>query len=116
MKNIQDLSNIEVEFKDISARIKQLRVNERYSQEALSEILGYSSSYLYQIEAGLRKLSVTSLVRIALFFNVSLDYLITGKEKDAEDDKLGTLIKTFSAEQRDNIYTAITSITDPLNK
>lgn len=40
MKNNQDLSNIEVEFKDISARIKQLRVNERYSQEALSEILG----------------------------------------------------------------------------
>ncbi len=109
MRRIQHIDTFEVDFNKISERIKQLRINSGYTQEILSEKVGYSPSYVYQIENKLRKPSVSSLTKFSLFFGVSLDYLVTGYTRP-DADNLDLLLNTLSAEQRENIYVTIDSL------
>ncbi len=109
MRRNQHIDTFEVDFNKISERIKQLRINSGYTQEVLSEKVGYSPSYVYQIENKLRKPSVSSLTKFSLFFGVSLDYLVTGHTRP-DADNLDLLLNTLSAEQRENIYVTINSL------
>ena len=93
----------------IGKRIKTLRLSHKLSQEKLSENLGYTSHYIYQIESGARKPSLQSLNAISKYFNVSLDYLVNGSYTDKQDN-LSKLLSTFTPEQRDKLYIAIKSI------
>lgn len=111
--NNQEQSNYKINFKDISARIRELRLNTGHTQESLSEQLGYSPTFVYQIEAGLKQLSANSLVKFALFFDVSLDYLIPGKTKP-DSDELDNLLNKLTPNQRKNIYSTIQSLIEPL--
>ena len=67
----------------LGERIKNERQRIRLTQEQFGELVDISSAYIGQIERDERTPSVKSLKKIAKELNVSLDYLITGKE-DAE--------------------------------
>ena len=65
----------------IGLRIRYLRRQRHWTQEALAERAGISTSFLGHIERGSRKLSVETLNRIALALNCSADELLgTGVE------------------------------------
>lgn len=57
-------------------RIKELRLEKGYSQSAMADYVGKSLSAFKLWEAGSNEPSITSLIRMADFFEVSLDYLI----------------------------------------
>ena len=67
----------------LGERIKNERQRIRMTQEQFGEVVDISSAYIGQIERDERTPSLKSLKKIAKELNVSLDYLITGKE-DAE--------------------------------
>jgi len=67
----------------LGERIKNERQRIRLTQEQFGELVDISSAYIGQIERNERTPSLKSLKNIAKELNVSLDYLITGKE-DAE--------------------------------
>lgn len=59
-------------------RIRQLRRQNRYTQEELAVTLGVDRSVLSRIESGKYACPVDFLARVSSFFDVSLDYLVFG--------------------------------------
>lgn len=61
-----------------SERLRELRKNKKISQIALAKEVGVSSRVYQDYEYGKREAQMTTLIRMADFFDVSLDYL-TGR-------------------------------------
>ena len=62
------------------ARLRKLREDKRISAKTLGELCGLSKNTVGRYENGEREPSVQSLVALADFFDVSIDFLI-GREK-----------------------------------
>lgn len=69
----------------IGQRIAALRKNARMSQAELARALGVSPSAVGMYEQGRREPAVAMLVRLAEIFQVSTDYLLTGRLTLPED-------------------------------
>lgn len=65
-------------------RIQQLRKENGLTQEQLAEKINIGVRHLQKIESGERGGSVDTLVDVALFFHVSLDFLILGKPQNTD--------------------------------
>jgi transcriptional regulator with XRE-family HTH domain len=64
-----------------SQRLQQLREKKGISRKVLSELCGLYSDAIRRYERGEDEPTLHSLVAIADFFEVSVDYLV-GKERD----------------------------------
>ena len=62
-------------------RIKELRVEKGESQIKVSTILGIEQSYYSKLELGKHEISIKDLIRIAEYFNVSVDYILERTNK-----------------------------------
>lgn len=69
-----------LDAREIGQRIRSVRRNKKVRQRELGDILGFSENYIGKLETGKRIPSLDALVRIADYFDVSLDYLVRGKE------------------------------------
>lgn len=65
-----------VNYQSIGANIKRLRKKRGLSQEALSEMVACSPTYISHIERGTRTMSVETFVRSANALQVSADELL----------------------------------------
>lgn len=72
------------DLKKSGMRIKELRKMHGHTQEELAEQLGISAGHMGKIETGTKGVSIDLMVVISALFNVSLDYLILGKEPELE--------------------------------
>lgn len=70
------------DIKATAERIKELRTARNYTQERLADELGIDRSFLSRIEGGRKGCSVDMFINLAEIFEVSLDYLILGKQKE----------------------------------
>lgn len=70
---------------EIAARVREVRKKTGMTQEAFSEKLDLSLSAYKKIESAQNQISLDTLRKIALRFNVSLDYILVGKKKDADE-------------------------------
>lgn len=66
---------------EFSQRLQQLREKKGISRKVLSELCGLYSDAIRRYERGEDEPTLHSLVAIADFFEVSVDYLV-GKERD----------------------------------
>lgn len=57
-------------------RLKELRIDKSLNQIQLASALGVSKGIISLWENGLREPGMYSLIQIAKFFDVSLDYLV----------------------------------------
>ncbi len=57
-------------------RLKDLRLEKGLSQEKLSALIGYSQPSIARWEKGLQIPNIEIAIDFALFFKVSLDYLV----------------------------------------
>lgn len=60
--------------------LKQIRIKKKYSQLKVAMDLSISREALSYYENGKRSPDIDMLVKLSLYFNVSIDYLILGKE------------------------------------
>lgn len=67
-------------MKQSGERIRQLRIQKGYTQEALARDLNIDRSLLSHVEAGRRGCTVDLLIQLAAFFDVSMDWIVLGKE------------------------------------
>jgi len=67
----------QVEF---GQRIRELRRTGGLTQEALSEQLNISTDQLRKMECGSRGPSLDLLISLAVYFDVSTDYLLMGRD------------------------------------
>lgn len=61
---------------EYSNRIKVLRKQRRVSVAQLSQAVGLSSQYLYELERGEKRLNEDILRKLSDFFEVSVDYIL----------------------------------------
>ena len=73
---------------DFGKRIQELRKNKGMIQEDLAPDLYISIEHLKKLETGKRRPSFELLVFISEYFDVSIDYLLTGKERISRQTKL----------------------------
>ena len=57
-------------------RIRDLRVDRGLTQREVAELLHVSQNTYSQYETGQRQLPVDTLIKLALFFNTSTDYIL----------------------------------------
>lgn len=68
------------DMKQSGGRIRQLRIHKGYTQEALARDLNIDRNLLSHVEAGRRGCTVDLLIQLAAFFDVSMDWIVLGKE------------------------------------
>lgn len=71
----------------IGKKIKELRESEKLNQKELAKALNISNTTLSQYETGQRTPSDDIKIKIAEFFNVSLDYLLGRTDIKNPDDE-----------------------------
>lgn len=64
-------------------RIKKLRKEKKLNQEDLRKVLDVSQRTMSMIENNESDLSVKDIEKLSIFFNVSINYLIKGKEEES---------------------------------
>mgnify|MGYP002554070149 CR=1 FL=1 len=75
-------------MKTIGQKIKSLRIALGLSREQLSEIIEVTHKSIYRYETGKSLPDTTALVKLATYFDVSTDYLLTGTEKSSPTENL----------------------------
>ena len=68
-------------------RIKRLRTGRELTQEQLAEKINVSRTYIVKIENGLQIGPIEIEIELAMFFDVSMDFLLLGKENYRVDRK-----------------------------
>lgn len=62
-------------------RIRELREEDGRTQINVSAILGFDQSYYSKLERGVHEISIKDLIKIADFYNVSVDYILERTNK-----------------------------------
>lgn len=68
-------------MKQLSSKIKDLREARGLSPEELAERLGFAKSTVWAYESGKKQVSVVHLERLADFFEISVDSLLSRNER-----------------------------------
>ncbi len=102
---------------DVGVRVKTLRKNHHLTQEQFAEKIDVSQHYVYEIERGLKTMSIYTLANVADALDAPIDYIVNGKiyeNEDGEDfypkDSLTMLIETIPLTKRDNVYKVLKNI------
>lgn len=82
-------------YKLAGQRIMKLRLINNLSREALAELAGISSKFLYEIETGKKGFSACTLERIAQALAIRSDYIITGNKRAESSKDIYTTIELF---------------------
>lgn len=100
-------------------RIIQLQEESGYSKHHIATELGLSNSAFTEWKKGKSKPSLDVVSRIALFFNVSIDYLVFGREHttNLSTDDMELLHKYHSLpnENKQQLNTYLDAIIDTLS-
>ena len=67
-----------MDFEQIGMRIKACRKRKHLTQEKLAECLDVSSHYIYELERGVKTMSLYTLNDLSTCLEVSSDYLLYG--------------------------------------
>lgn len=67
------------DMKKSGERIRQLRIQQGFTQESIAQMLNIDRSFYSRIEAGKNGCAVDLFIQLSGLFEVSLDYLILGK-------------------------------------
>ena len=87
-------------------KLKDLRMQHGLTQAQLAKELGIGMSTIGMYESDIRKPSFEVLTRIANYFNVSIDYLIS-EDTNNNVMKLASIINSLSIEQRKQVESFI---------
>lgn len=69
-----------MDYQKIGKRIRELRLQQGYTQEAFAEAVDLSAPFISHIERASKKASLETISRIAATLNVTVDYLLTGTQ------------------------------------
>lgn len=58
-------------------RLKELREENDYKQEYIASIIGVKQNAYSQYETGKRQIPVEALIKLANFYDVSVDYILS---------------------------------------
>lgn len=74
--------------------LKRLRIQQGLSQQALAEKFNLTQQSIYKYENGLAEPDIETLKKFAVFFGISVDYLVCNSAYSNVEDILMTLSPT----------------------
>ena len=96
-----------MDFEQIGMRFKTCRKQKHLTQEKLAECLDVSSHYIYELERGVKTMSLYTLNDLSECLEVSSDYLLYGKDNTDSnpipEDALSVMIKDLPSQQRNRL-------------
>jgi len=115
------MSEKRVDYPALGEKIREKRLSKGLSQYGVSENVGLSESFYGHIERGDRKLSVESLVKIADYLELSLDFLLLEPKPAHESDEwlqseLDNIFRDKSPSQRDHLLSILKILSDSIEK
>ena len=78
-------------------RLKELRLDRGLSQKDIADYLGITVAAYSLYERGAREPNITTLKKLAAYFNVSLDYLLENDETNEINDRTTKYVSLFSS-------------------
>ena len=97
-------------IEELGFRIKQCRKSKQLTQEKLAELIDVSPHYIYEIEKGLKCMSLSTLADIALALNTSTDYLLFGTQDYSSQERINQfdlILNDLPDQKRRNIAEVI---------
>lgn len=86
----------------IGKRIKAERQKNGLTQETLAERLDVSAHYVYELERGMKAMSLPVLLHMSQILHTSTDYILLGEAAGPQSmDRLATLTRNISPQKRD---------------
>lgn len=82
--------------KEFGKRLKEIRMSKGITQEKLAEELNVSWAHISKMERGTRSCSIDLLIALSGYFEVSTDYLLTGKEMSIERNRILSVIRELT--------------------
>ncbi len=70
-----------IDLDGIGSRIKAERKKLGLTQEKLSELVNVTPHYIYEIERGMKSMSVETLINLAQKLELSADYILFGVQR-----------------------------------
>ena len=106
--------------KEIAGRLKELRLNLKYTQEQFAEFLDISVQLYKKMESGENNISIATLHKMKRKLEFSVDYLLFGEKDDQEtvwnrvialddSDKEKLLLRLFSLMTSDDRRVSVKS-------
>jgi transcriptional regulator with XRE-family HTH domain len=102
-----------MDYGKLGARIKEERIKRHLSREKMAEDLDISASYIGQIERGERCLTVDTLVHVANYYQLSVDYLLRDSldmAENATEEEWKRLTLGKTSEEKRKLIQAIEAI------
>jgi len=84
-------------------RIKKLRLEKRYTREQLAYLADISDKFLYEIESGKKGFSAVTLMKLSKALNVSMDYIMAGKDMKSSEDGIVATLEQFKPKTLENV-------------
>ncbi|MBO4996714.1 MAG: helix-turn-helix transcriptional regulator [Lachnospira sp.] len=94
-------------------RIKQLRKQQMLTQEKLAELINLSPHYIFEIEKGVKTMSLYTLHDIVTELHTSADYILYGSSTPTEQsypDQLELLIENVPYSMRETLAEIISNL------
>lgn len=84
-------------------RIRDLREQNHYTREKLSEMADISPKFLYEIESGQKGFSADTLYRLAQALGTNADYILYGKYEKSTSEEMLRLINLFDEYEKASV-------------
>lgn len=83
----------------IGKRVKTARTEHKLTREKFAEIVNVTPHYIYEIERGMKAMSLETLANISSALELSSDYILFGKYHNP-DDSVFAMLEELSEEKR----------------
>ena len=93
-------------------RIRDLRADNNLTQSEAAEKMGFSLSGYRKLEQGQNGGSIDSLIMVADYYHISLDYLVYGEERDY----INSLSEGLTDSQKNIVRATIASLIQNIKK
>lgn len=100
---------------EVGIRIRNCRKALKLTQEELSERVNVSSHYIYEIEKGLKTMSLFTLVDVSKSLNVSVDYILFGEDVTIDKDNIPELSDRLFIVSKEVPYNQREHVADIIN-
>ena len=80
-------------------RLREVRKKKNISQSELGAILGVTGQTILNWENGIYEPNITQLIKLANFFNVSIDYLVERPQSTSETEIIIDALEKLSGDE-----------------
>lgn len=108
---------ISVDLVTMGARIKSQRILNGYSREKLAELADITPRFCYDIELGLKNMSVKTLCKLCDALHVSVDYILFGSSTSSDNyDSLIGIIRMCPSDKLEHLEQIISHYVQAVHK